>query len=557
MSEGVVYPKFLTAAWLAERLAISDQDAAKIGAILGRDNPEWDAVRDRKTFAEVYLSCHELDPGVGADCRRARGKGAPPLCKLPQDAEVPKLAADTSAKKALGHFAACARAAAERGKHDDAVALAALEIIEYGAIAEDAFALAQEVQHLKPYAAYIKMARSAEQTGMAAALIDEGLEDAEAEGEAAAQIANAYAVARLRNVADRAVDAAEDPVSALKDVAAALADAARASAAHMQISSAPLGTDTAVAVLRESVQIVEEHLEGAEDKDLMALAADAKKTADACKHHLIGRQEACEARLKAKDLREVAIKASSLADEAAKVVVKNLADAKKMEKGFLEANEVAKDACRHAIEVAKYISSQPKVDANDKEAAELFASIEHAFRGARDEASKDVEARAAAAAEAQRLAKQSQIEAAAAAAAAAKEAKAEKAAEKDAPAAPAAAGDDHEEVRTRLLAALDKFAKKRWDTNLATNTLKRLVDRRKEVIGMLWEAVETKDKSAKMRAEKFTDQFRNTMDARRRLDAVVRLMGRGAHMDPRTAKWFTDSILQIAALAKEFHDTHP
>lgn len=556
MSEGVAYPKFLTADWLAARLAISDQDAAKIGAILGRDNPEWDAVRDRRTFAEVYLSCHQLDPGVGADCRRARGKGAPPLCKLPQDPEVPKMEADASAKKALGHFAACARAAAERGKHDAAIETAALEIMEYGAIAADAIALAHEVQHLKPYAAYVKMARTAEQTGMAGVLAAEGLEAAEADGEAAAHIAQTYAVARLRNVADHAVEAADDPVSALKDVAAALADASRASAAHMQISSAPLGTDTAVAVMRESVQIVEEHLEGAEDKDLMALAAEAKKTADACKEHLIGRHEACEARLKAKELREIAIKASSLADDAAKVVVKNLADAKKMEKGFLEANEVAKEACRHAIECAKYVRSQPKVDANDKEAAALFASIENAFRGARDEASKDVEARAAAAADAQRLAKQSQLEAAAAAAAAAKEeAKQEKAAAPAAAAVPA--GGAHEEVRARLLAALDKFAKKRWDTNLATNTLKRLVDRRKEVIGMLWEAVETKDKAAKFRAEKFTDQFRNTMDARRRLDAVVRLMGRGAHMDPRTAKWFTDSILQIAALAKEFHDTHP
>ncbi len=558
MDEGVVYTKFITKDWLEKHLALKDEEAAKIGAILGADHPEWDAVRNRGSFAEVYLSCHEHDPGVGADCRRARGKGAPPLFKLPQDPDVPPMEDSASAKKALGHFAACARAAAERGKHKAAIEIAALEIMEYGAIAADAFALAHEVQHIKDYADYIKMARTAEQTGMALALAHDGLEQAEALGEAKAHVAQTYAVARLRTIADHAVEAEENPVNALKEVAAALAEASRSAAAHMQISGAPLGTDTAIVMLRESVEIIEEHLEGAEDEALMAMAQEAKKTADTCKEHLIGRHEACEARIKAAAVREIAIKASSLADEASKLVVKNLADAKKMEKGFLEANEIAKKGCTLAIECAKYISAQPKVDANDKEAAALFASIENAFKGARDEASKDVEARAAAAAEAQRLAKESQAEAAAAAEAAKKEAKAEPKKEEAAPAAAAAAGGDpHEQARERLLEELNKFAKKRWDTSLATNTLKRLVDRRKEVIGMLWEAVDTKDKSALLRAEKFVDQFRNTMDARRRLDAVVRLMGRGAHMDPRTAKWFTDSILQISTLAKEFRDTHP
>ena len=113
----------------------------------------------------------------------------------------------------------------------------------------------------------------------------------------------------------------------------------------------------------------------------------------------------------------------------------------------------------------------------------------------------------------------------------------------------------NEVARQNLLDTLDKFAKKRWDTDVATNTLKRLVDRRKEVIGQLWEAVENREADVAIRAEKFIEQFKNNMDARRRLDAVVRLMGRGSPLDPRTSKWFIDAILELAELTKIYFDS--
>ncbi len=87
---------------------------------------------------------------------------------------------------------------------------------------------------------------------------------------------------------------------------------------------------------------------------------------------------------------------------------------------------------------------------------------------------------------------------------------------------------------------------------MATQTLARLCDRRKEAIGQLWEAVEKDEGDALSRSEKFIEQFRNTMDARSRLDAVVRLMGRGQQMDPRTAKWFTDQIIEISKAAAAY-----
>lgn len=116
-------------------------------------------------------------------------------------------------------------------------------------------------------------------------------------------------------------------------------------------------------------------------------------------------------------------------------------------------------------------------------------------------------------------------------------------------------GDDaaFQAARAALLEILAEFAGKRWDTNIATQTLRRITDRRKEVIGQLWEAVEANDADATRLAGKFVEQFQNSMDARRRLDAVVRLMGRGDRLDPRTEKWFIDKIIEIAERAKAYH----
>ena len=106
-------------------------------------------------------------------------------------------------------------------------------------------------------------------------------------------------------------------------------------------------------------------------------------------------------------------------------------------------------------------------------------------------------------------------------------------------------------ARQALLDQLKKFSSKRWDTNLAVRTLQRLVDRRKEIIGQLWESVEKEDEDQLRRVVKFSETFHNIMDARRRLDAVVRLVGR-SHMDPRKAKWFTDQILRLSKLAGSY-----
>ena len=562
----IVLPKFVTPAWIAEQVRISDEEAATIAAALADANPEWLSVKDVATYAETFLSCFEFDPDVASQCRKALGKKSPPILRPPSYDGVGPLPDGASAKQAFGHYAACARAAAEEGDDGKACEYAALEMLEFGSVSEEAFSLAHDVQHLKKYAALVEFAKAVEQTGLVLALMEEGLERAEAEGEARASVAETYAIGRLSSLAEGTTDA-EEPVEALREVATALAEAARNTAAHTQIASAPLGTDTAIAVLRESIGIIEEHLEGSEDPDLMKMAEKARKTADGCKEHLISREATCQARLKAQAVREQALEASSLADEASRIEVKNLADAKKMEKGFLAANDVAKKACEMADECAKFISSQKMVEANDQMAEALFSSIEEAFSGARSAASEDVKATAEAAAELQRTARESSKTIAPAAEEKPDEAEKPKAAakpakEKPAPAAPAPAPESAapaaapdaavDEARQKLLEGMEAFAAKRWDTNLATQTLRRLVDRRKEVIGQLWEAVENRDDSATLKAEKFVEQFRNTMDARRRLDAVVRLMGRGESMDPRTAKWFTDSILDISSLTHQF-----
>lgn len=534
-------------AWISEHLAIDDAAAKKIGAALSDDNPEWGGVKDKATFAETYLDNFVIDPNLGIDCRNALGKGASPLFAIPAQM-AKKVPADSSAKKALGVFAATAREFAEQGDHKEAIEYAAIELLEYGAYAEPAFELAHEIQHLKNYKELVQMAQTVEQLGLASNLVEEGLEPAEAAGEAQAKVQRSYSVALLITIVEGTADEEnnEKQVKALQDASASLAAAARATAAHLQISSAPLGTDSALAMLDESITIIEEHLEGSEDENLFKQAKLAKDAAAACKKHLIGRAEACEARLLAKDVRELALEASSQADEAARTEVKNLADAKKMEKLFLKANEIALKACELAIKCAKFVSAKPKVESNDKEAEALFNSIELAFQGARKDAKEDVKARAAAAAAAQETAKAVEVEKEA------KPAKAKEAAATAADAPAATSAGDAAGARQALLDGLAKFAAKRWDTNMASQTLKRLTDRRKEVIGQLWESVENNEGDALRRAEKFVEQFRNTMDARRRLDAVVRLIGRGQPMDVRTAKWFTDSILDLATLARGY-----
>lgn len=555
MPDQVAYPKAVTTAWVRDRLRLSNEECVQIGTALGEASPEWEMVKDKTSFAEVFLSCHETDPSVAADCRKALGKKPQTLLTLPKVDGVDPLPDDATAKKAFGYFAECARALGEEGDHKGATEMGALELLEYGGGASEAFTLAQETQALKPYAEFVAMARSVEEIGLSNALSDEGLERSEANGEARASVAQSFSIGRLGNLAEKTIEA-EDPIASLQDVAAALAEAARNAAAHMQISSAPLGTDTAITALRESVGIVEEHLEGSEDQDLMKMAEQARKTVDACEEKLIDRQSAGEARLKTQDVRENALEASSLADEASRIEVKNLADAKKMEQAFLKANEVAKQACKLATECAKFISEQPAMKANDEEAEALFRSIEEAFQGARAAATEDVKATAAAAAEQQRAAKASMAAMQAADEAKAKEkeeaAKAPAPAAEAAPAAAPAEAGDISGARDALLKALSNFGSKRWDTNLATQTLRRLTDRRKEVIGQLWESVENDDDTTLPAAEKFVERFRNTMDARRRLDAVVRLMGRGESMDPRTAKWFTDNIQEISARTADY-----
>ena len=557
MPDSVAYPKVITAAWVTKKLRLSDEEAVGIGAALGETNPEWQIVKDKATFAEIFLSCHETDPSVAADCRKKLGKKPPTIFALPKDDDVESLPADTTAKKAFGYFTECARACGERGDHKGATEMGALELLEYGGGASEAFSLAHETQNIKQYAAFVEMARSIEELGLSNLLKEEGLEKSEADGEAKASVAQGYTIGKLGMLAEITIEA-EDPIAALQDVAASLAAAARNAAAYMQISTAPLGTDTTITVLRESIGIIEEHLEGSEDEDLVKMAKKARKDADACEDKLIDRHHASEARIKAKEVREQALEASSIADEVSRSKVKSLEDARKMEKGFLRANGIAKDACKLASECAKFIGDQPEAQANDQEAEALFLTIEEAFQGARAAATEDVRATAEAAAKQQRAAKESM-----AAMQEAKEAEEKKPdkpvpvkadpapAPAEEPSASAAAPDEASVAREELLAALKKFSIKAWNTDLATRVLRRLIDRRKEAVGQLWEAVENNDDATLRAAEKFAERFRNTMDARRRLDAVVRLIGRGEAMDPRTAKWFTDSIQEISAKTKK------
>lgn len=552
----VNYPKFVTAQWVTGHLEIDDATATLIAARLGEVADGWDKVKDKATFAVAFLAAHREDPGITSDCRKATGKKkAPPLFALPLDPDVPGLPKEASAKKAHGHYAACARAAAERGEDQEARELAMLEFLEYGGLADAAIELAQETQHVSDYAEFVAAARSIEGRALFHALVEQGLHPVEADGEVAAAVSKGYAVSQLRSLAERVLDA-EDTVVALQKVAAGLAEASRSTAAHMQISTAPLATLSAISTLRQSVRLLEEQQESAEDEELAQAAKAAHEAAKACKDHLVDRESACEARIKAEEVSELAMSAASQIEKAAGMSAKNMSEMKKVQKVFEAANKDALAACKLAAECAVFISKLKEIKPNDKEAEAMFSSIEAAFQGVRVGVSKEVQERAQAAAQAQdkdkELGEHAVLEVKATApvkATVTPPPVEDKAKEED-------DKDDKELLAARkgLLEAMKEFASKRWDTNLATQSLRRLTDRRKEVIGQLWEAVEKDDERAALLATKFTEQFSNSMDARRRLDAVVRLLGRGESMDPRTAKWFIENILKLSAAAKAYHE---
>ena len=553
----ITFPDFVKEGWVKQQLQISDADAGKIGQALAADDHSWDFVKDQATFAEQFLEKFHHDPGITNDCRRALGgKNAAPIFRLPSDDEVKAPEDPSSARKCLGHFAACGRAAAERGDSKQAMEWAVLELLEYGGIAEDAFQLAYDVQHLKKYKQYVEAAFSVHMRGYMLALLDEGLNDAEAEAEARSLLRKEYTFGKLATLSED-LSESESPVEDLTKVAEALADAARNAAAYEQISTAPLGTESVVAMLKESMAIIEAHLEGSEDKDLFAQAEKAKKLAAECPVHLIDREIVCEVRKQAAETREKTLEASSAADTAAAIPVKTLADAKKMAGAFEGANKLAKEACAMAIKCAETIKKAKELQSNEQTTRQLFDKIATAFRGAQAGASEEAKKSAAAAKKAQDAAKEAARQLELAAAEAARKAKEDAEARKKEKAAaeaaaPAAEAGDAAGARAELLKQLEKFGKKRWDTNMSTQTLARLCDRRKEVIGQLWEAIEKEAEDAVRRSEKFAGQFRNTMDARRRLDAVVRLIGRGQQMDPRTAKWFTDQIIEISKAAAAY-----
>ena len=538
------------AAWASERLSIDDATAKQIGASLSGSNPRWGGVNNKATFAAAYLDGFLKDPSIGLKCRGVVGKDSPPLFAIP--AEVAKMAPDgAGAKELLGVFVEAARMRAGKGSRKEAIEHAAVELLEFGQYAESAFELAKEIQHVKAYKDLVDMAQSVEQVSWANSLVDEGIEPAEAAVEARSKVRRSYSVALLATLAVKAaeLEASEKQVRALQETASCLAAAARSSAVHIQISTAPLGTGSALAVLDESITSIEERLKGSEDENLIRQAKECKEAVAACEKQLIGRAEACSARLLAREVRTLALESSSQIAEAEGIGAKGPADATKMEELLSRANELALKACERTLECAKLISSQPRADSNDKEARALLNSIELAFNGASGGARSDAASAPGPKKPSAPTPAPAPADTKAAATPEADPADAKAAA---APAADPEADDAGAAARQALLTALEKFSSKRWDTNMAVQTLKRLTDRRKEVIGQLWESVEGDSPDALRRAEKFVDQFRNAMDARRRLDAVVRLIGRGRAMDVRTAKWFIDSILEISALAKAY-----
>ena len=548
MSETGKYPDFVTPKWVASKLALPDDEAAETAKKIAKVEDGWDSVTDKVTFAESFLDAHMADPSISNYCKQVRGKDSPCLFILPEDPDIEPPAATTPAKKIRGYFAECARSCAERGEDQKAIELAMLEMLEYGDQAKQAFVFAQEVQHIKKYAGLVETSKEIDTLARDLALVDKGLNPTEASGEAKAEVTRDYSISRLSYLADKAITD-KDKVEALRAVASALAEAAGNTAAHMQISTAPLATVSAIATLQESVSLLEVQQKESEDEELSKHVAEVHTAASKVKDILVKRESACESRLKAEDVADLAKKASSQVKKAASMPVKNMADMKKMQEVFIKANQQAIEACKLATECASFIVKLAEEKPNDREADALFAKIEEAFRSARKSATQDVQASAKAAAEAQA---QAQIFSQMAMASVTKEK--ESAAKKE----PGVEEEvvDKTTARKELLTALKEFSSKRWDTNLATQTLKRLTDRRKEVIGQLWEAVETEDTNAPRLATKFVEQFNNSMDARRRLDAVVRLMGRGENLDPRTSKWFIDGIMKLAAAATVYQKAH-
>ena len=356
--KAVIFPKFVCDKWGAERLRLNNAQAELVGAKMADLDPAWGAVRDKDSFMAQYLESFAEDPGVGFECRKALGKGVPPLFALPEEADVPSPGAKASARKCLGYYAACAKAALARGESELASKYAVLELLEYGGMADEAFKLAQQ-RLFSADQDYAAAARSIQTRAYVLALIEEGLEPAEAEARTRVQVAYSF---RLLESLVQTATSSDDSIASLRATAEALADTARNCAAYEQIISAPLGTDSAVALLHEAITIVEAHLQGSEDDELFAIAKKTKNAVSACKVKLIDREIACRTRQQSEQVREVALQASSKADAA--------------------ANLLAKKACVMANECSEQIAAAATVESNDERAKELFAGIAAAFRGA-------------------------------------------------------------------------------------------------------------------------------------------------------------------------------
>ncbi len=385
-SEMINFPGFLTSGWVASNLRITDAEAKQIGEAFAKNDQEssWASVTNRKTFATVYLEAYSLDPGIGVDCRKALGKQVPPLFTLPSDPAVSSPKAGASAKKSFGHFAACGRARAEDGDHAKASEYVMLELLEYGGVAEHAIELTREIQILPKYAELVACARTIEQRSFALALVEQGLEEAEAQAEAGADIAQGYAMAKMNMEIEEAVAVkSEEYLDSLRSSSTSLGNASAMILAYLRIASAPLSLTNALEKLNNAVSVILEHLEGSEDTDLESKATEARTAVSACNDYLVERDAGCEVRLMADDVQRQAEAVAVAATEAVGIKVKSLKDAKKMEKAFVKANTLAKDACDAATKCAKFINTLPKAQSNEEALEAAASSIQDAFSAGR------------------------------------------------------------------------------------------------------------------------------------------------------------------------------
>ena len=481
---------------------------------------------------------------------------------------MPPIKPDISAKKAFGHFAACGRARAEDGDHSKAAEYLMLELLEYGGAAEHAMELIREIQSHAKYTELVACAQAVEQRSFALALLEQGLEEAEAEQEASADIAQNYAMIKMGALIEEAVAVRSDEyLDSLRKISESLGASTAVIISYLRIASTPVALGNALEKLREALAVVLEQLEGSEDAEFETQAAEARAAVESCPDRMVERDVGCDARLMADAAQQQANAASAAAGEAAAIKVKSLKDAKRMEKAFVKANTMAKEACVAMIKCAAFISEQSAAQSNEPALEKAIASIQEAFSAgvqgvpvpqpvvAEAPGARPAALKAAAPKAAPKVAAPKDAPKVAAPKAVPKEAAPEPVGQ-PAAAEPAPNEQEQEQAKQELLNVLEEFSKKRWDTSLAAQSLKRLVDRRKEVIGQLWLAVETEADNAPRLAEKFTEQFRNKMDAARRLEAVVRLIGRGQRLDPRTSRWFVDSIMSISAQADKYFKAH-